>query len=439
MPQYVPGATFSPSLDAAGVTTVTGGFAGTLANALTSLNANANAGDLTTNWSTMKAPIEPVIYVRNANLSPCRKILDSKPMRHVVSWGTKYYWKERVMMPERDRPTGSLTAGATMVIPVGNVGIWTVNDICVGFSPQFQAWVTATPATTSAAGTITVSCGSNPPATALTAATILLRIGSTRRELAVPFTKPRTQEAQYENTYAWPEDWLIISKKEANTVEDIRLPVGGRWEGEMNLLKEGHLTDNEKMTIWGMADVDGTGANCVGFTDGLYNLTATHIYDAAGTVPNINSIEQFLADWCKESITRGGERIGFTGTHLHQVLSQQVSSKLSIVSQDVTMYGMHVTKYRVAATGDIITLIYHPLFSQLDATFDGYAQFVMMDPEAVALVWHRAYPATKRIDAVLPYGLDGVMAGFRSAFTVMVKDESKHLAKIENIGRPTMT
>jgi len=359
-------------------------------------------------------------------------------MRHLIYWGSKFYWNERVMMPERDRPAGSVTAGATMTIAVGNVGIWTVNDVCVGFKPKFQGWVTATPATTSAAGTITVSCGSNAPATNLNTSTILLRIGSTRRELAMPYTRPRTQETQFENTYSFPEDWLIISNKEKHTVEDIKLPVGGRWEGEMNLLKESHLECLEKMIIWGMSDIDTTGANAVGFTDGLYNLTQTHIWDAAGTVPNINSIEQFLTDFCKESLRQRGQVIGFTGTYLPQILSNTAIGKLQLVSQDETMYGMHVTKYKLASTGEIVTLMYHPLFGQLDDSFEGYVQFVRMNPEALALVWHTAYPATKRIDAVLPYGLDGVMAGFRSALTVMVKDEALHLAKIENIGRPTM-
>jgi len=439
MPQYTPGSTFTPSLDAAGVTTVNDGYASTLIQAITSINADATAGALATTWPTMQVPIEKTIWVRNAKLGPCRVLLDKKPMRHIVSHGSKYFWKERVMMPERDRPTGSFSAGTTMTIAVGNAGMWTVNDICVGFSPQFQGWVTTTPASGGAAGSITVSCGNNPPATALSTSTILLHIGSTRRELAIPYTKPRTQETQFENIYAFPEDWLIISRKEANTVEDITLPVGGRWEGEMNLLKEEHLTCNEKMIHWGMSDIDTTGSNAVGFLDGLYNLTTTHIYDAATTVPNINSIEQFLSDFCAESISQEGNIFGFTGRHLFQILSQQASSKLQIVNQDETMYGMHVSKYRVAATGEIITLMYHPLYTQLDNTFDGYAQFVRMNPEAVAMVWHRAYPATKRIDAVLPYGLDGLMAGFRSAFTVMVKDEALHLAKIENIGRPTMS
>ena len=413
-----------------------GGLSGTaIADALSLMNLDGAAYGLTTTWPTTAISIAKEVYIADGDQAYMRLLLDREPMNRVVDTdgGPKRYWKERDVMPEIDTSAGSSADQVTTTIAVNHSKMWTVGNICRGFSPSFQAWVTAKD---DVASTITLSFGNNPPATAITVNTVLRKMGSTSREWQYPHTSGRTQEVQKENTYVFPQDWLAISNRAEASRLVIGFPFGGtKWDGEMHLLEQEHNTGNEKIIWWGMSDLDVTGQNSVGFTEGLYERCTTHVWDAGGAVATEDDIEQMLFDFFAEDTgdVNGDVKI-FHGGYLQQTLSTFPMKRFQEVNRDEDEYGMSVTTFR-CSNGQRVKLVYHPLFMRYG--FPDLAMGVRMDPDAVSLVWHRSCPDTHRVDAILPLGLEGKMSGFRSGFTTEVKDEKRHLLKITGLGRPT--
>ena len=412
-------ATNLPFLGNAGTPVTGGGWAG--ANAMNTATVGQAAGGFNQIVPAEYYAIDKEVFVINGESYPLTVFLNSNPMKRIVDADTIYRWKEQKPLPERDTASGSCAVGAA-IIPVNNPTMYTIRDEIACLNPACQGWVTAVGALT-----ITVQW-THAPVGAIVPNSVIFKLNNAHYQIDFPNTQPYTNEVEYHNTYQISEHDLAISSMAA--AGNYQFPVGGKWAHEMNMKREQHLVEKEKVLLFGQQLLNVTWGNSpAGFCEGLYYRCTTNKVSNGNLVLTRAGLDNYFARLFRN-------RAGAKPSWVHLCSSMQLSqiSQLFYGMERTTtrqnQAGMYITDYR-HPEGPIVQIKRHPLLDFLG--LDDLGITLNMDAKAVSLVHHKDCPGMRRREAVIPYNGTYQQAGYQSIFTLKVADEEGHIGVLEDV------